>query len=327
MNNPVLKKITIIALIAASFAFQTNKMLSVSYKNNSLDTNKVLIGFNQNWTFLPPLDNPVFINNIRKLSPAILRYPGGTVTHGWNWRTGKFNKFRPTDFVHPIGDVKKLIDDLGVKFVFDLDVVNSSVQDQIAMLDSLHSLGVPIEFIELGNELYAANHGYEVPFPDGTAYADTVNAWVPKLRHAYPNAKIAAVHIGKTSDKPRQSTWNEKVTKGIKDIDAFTYHIYIDEGKNFEARKTRFLAAYYNPQHKSIWFTEYGNMNAYTKDDYLSELNKLANYVETFPGAKIVLNHTLVTNKTDRTKLERSTKGNTFSAEGEFFIKRARLRK
>lgn len=39
-----------------------------------------ITGFNQNWSMLPALDTPGMIDNIRRLKPQMLRYPGGTVT-------------------------------------------------------------------------------------------------------------------------------------------------------------------------------------------------------------------------------------------------------
>ncbi|MBS1755033.1 MAG: glycosyl hydrolase 53 family protein [Bacteroidetes bacterium] len=318
MNKIIIKYLIFIFLSAANYACSKNGSSPASETNNP----DLLTGFNQNWAFLPPLNNTVFINNIIQLKPRLIRYPGGTVTHSWNWRNGTYNPPRANDFVHPIGDIKTLVDVTNVKIVFDLDVVNSSLTDQITMLDSVQKLGVPVEYIELGNELYANNHGYEVQFPDGNAYADTVNNWVPVLRAKYPTAKIAALHIGKLTNNTRQLNWNQQVTSSINDIDAFTYHIYIDSAENFEQRKSRFLSAYYNPGNKPIWITEYGNLNPYTQPDYLQELTKLADYVESFPLVRIALNHALVSTTTDRSKLEKATLGNTFTAEGLMFTSR-----
>ncbi len=326
MKRFFIPSVAIISLVVIIFSCKsTNKILSETGANKH-EASNIIIGFNQNWSFLPPLNSPVFISNIKKLKPEMIRFPGGTIAHHWDWRTGKFDKPREKDFVHPIGDVKQLVDSVPVKIIFDLDIVNGTVDDQIAMLDSVHSLGVPIEYIELGNELYSRIHGYETEFPDGNAYADTVNAWVPKLRNAYPKAKIAALHIGKTSDLPRQKTWNEQVVKRVKDIDAFTYHIYISEGQDFEKRKAIFFGAYFNPDKKPLWITEYGNLNEATKEDYLVELSKLVEFVESLPGVTIALNHAMVSVGVNRSKIERSTLGNTFTKEGEMFVERAKKR-
>src|SRR5690606_1739044 len=110
----------------------------------------VITGFNQNWIDLPQLDNPVLIQNINALAPKMIRYPGGTVTHIWSWSTGKTTTNHTQDELHLIGDIKQLVHYTGVKMIFVLDIVNRTVHDQITMLDSIHSLGVPIEFIELG---------------------------------------------------------------------------------------------------------------------------------------------------------------------------------
>ncbi|MCO6497998.1 MAG: glycosyl hydrolase 53 family protein [Chitinophagaceae bacterium] len=293
----------------------------------STEKDKKLTGFNQNWRYLPSLDNETFINNIKMLAPEVIRYPGGTVAHGWNWRTGTHIKPEPKDFVHPIADVKDLINKTGVRIVFNLDIVYSSLDDQVEMLNTAKSMGVKIEFIELGNEIYSKLHGYENQFPDGYAYADTVNSWVPRLRKEFPDAKIAALHIGKPSTIERQLTWNRQVTEKVRDIDAFTYHIYISPNADFEKRKEQFLSAYYNPNKIPIWVTEYGNMADYTKKGYLDELRKLVNYVESFPEVTMALNHAMVSAGINRSKLLRSDNGVKFTDEGRMFVELAKNRK
>ncbi|MCO6497997.1 MAG: hypothetical protein J5I50_10070 [Chitinophagaceae bacterium] len=292
--------------------------------NTSAHPNKVLIGFNQNWRFLPSLDNKVLLENIKELQAQIIRYPGGTITHGWNWRTGKFNKQGKNDYSHPIEDLKKLVDATGAEVVFDLDVVNSSVSDQIEMLQKARTLGIDIKYLELGNELYSMNHGYEIKFPDGKAYADTVNEWVPKLRRAFPEAKIAALHIGKTSKISRQSTWNQQTTKGIIDIDAFTYHIYISKPNTFEERIANFKRAYYNPDKKPLWITEYGCLTDPDGEYYLSDLRKLADFVENLPGTTMILNHTIIGVNLKHSKLNPSDGGTSFTAEGKMYLDRVK---
>ena len=312
----------IILFFTLPFCKSTKTTSTLPDDEQSIAHEERLIGFNQNWRFLPPLNSQSLISNIKELKPQIIRYPGGTITHGWNWKTGTFSKPGKNDIVHPIEDLKKLIEATGAQAVFDLDVVNSSADDQIAMLNKAKSLGIEIKFLELGNELYSQIHGYETQFPDGNAYADTVNIWVPKLRKAFPNARIAALHIGKTSKIARQSTWNRETADRIRDIDAFTYHIYLSEGNTVEGRIADFQKAYYNPNNKPIWITEYGSMVSPDREDYLPNLSKLADYIEKLPGVTMVLNHTIIGSNLKHSKLDPTTKGATFTAEGKVYLDR-----
>lgn len=328
-NSLFLSIITISTV--ALFACSARQIAAQPISPNASATtakNKI-IGFNLNWRYFPHVDNPVMINNIKKLAPDMIRYPGGTITHDWDWRTGTAKtKKNAKDFVHPLEDLKKLLTATGVKVVFDLDIVHSTVDDQLEMLHTAQSLGIAVDYIELGNELYSASkeHGYEVPFPTGAAYADTANVWIAKIRKAFPNAKIAVVHVAKKNGTPRMDNWNKDVERVIKDIDAVTYHLYISENQNFEKRKQIFLDAYYNPSNRPVWFTEYGKMGSANQPGYLAELTQLADYLESFPQATIILNHTLITHSEDRGKLLKPT-GNSFTKEGEMFVKRAEARK
>lgn len=288
--------------------------------------NKVIIGFNQNWSFLPQLDDSILVNNIKKLSPKMIRFPGGTTTHKWDWKAGKITMQQKISEYHPLIDVKRLVIETGAKLMIVLDIVHSTLANQIEMLDSLNSLGLPIEYIELGNELYSKDPklNYALIFPDGAAYADSVSKWVPTLKARYPKAKIAALLIAKTGSDTRMNAWNRMVSHFIDSahvaVDAYTYHLYINKGSNYKDRIADFNLAKIPTPGKELWATEYGNMNDVTDSDYLVELNKLADYVEA--NFSISLNHTIIGNQTKHAKLEPSTKGQLFTAEGEMFLKR-----
>jgi len=336
MKNYYFKTIVLLFFVVTFMACKKN-LLTSETENNKLPEIKtnavqmgednVIIGLNQNWSNLPQLNDPILIKNINKLSPEMIRFPGGTVTHKWNWRTGGTGN--SWDEEHQIGDVKKLVDSTGAKIMFVLDIVHSTVQDQIEMLDSVHSLGVPIEYIELGNELYSnnASHNYVVPFPTGASYADSVSKWVPFLKNAYPNAKIAALLIAKTTNDTRSNTWNLKVKNFIDSasvaIDAYTYHLYIRKGDDAADRIADFDTAKISTPGKEIWITEYGNQND-LNSTYFTELEILADYVEA--NFDIALSHAIIGNNEQFSKLNPSSGGHDFTTEGEIFLTRADLR-
>ncbi|MGM9478727.1 glycosyl hydrolase [Pedobacter sp. GSP4] len=314
----------------ALISVEDEKAASLTAKRlfmNSVQTpdDGVISGLNQNWTQFPALNDALMIKNINKLSPEMMRFPGGTLSHRWEWTTGMTSDHRPSEEVHPIGDVKQLIDSTGVKMMLVLDVVNHSCSNQIRMLDSLHSLGVAIEYVEMGNELYASGKGYETPFPTGTAYADTINSWVPRIKAAYPNVKISAILQPRVSSasNTRLYNWNSQVTSGITaNINAYTYHIYIADGGTFIQKKSDFESVVINPGNKELWITEYGNMNANTNTNYLSQLDSLANYIESYPRVTVALSHQIFGGAFNKL----SADGHTFTAEGNLFLARADVR-
>lgn len=282
----------------------------------------VLTGFNQNFSMMPYL-SPTMCDNIRQLRPRLLRYPGGTVTHSWDWRRGVITS-RKSRVSHPIDEVKKLADYTGAKFVFVLDVLNKSVEDQIQMLASIEQLGVEVAFIEMGNELYAQNEEYVAAFPSGKDYALRVNSWIPELRKRFPKAKIAALLLGRKVRKgnERMYSWNRQVVDAtFNGVDAYIYHIYINPNSTFEQEKSEFVEVTQNAKtgSKELWITEYGSNQDRANPTYYVELEALSNFVESFPNVTIALNHQLV----GGTKNKLTEDGSRLVEEGQLFLRRA----
>jgi hypothetical protein len=287
-----------------------------------VETNrKVLKGFNQNFSMMPNMNEAMY-KNIQQLKPQILRYPGGTVTHSWNWEEGIIET-RSTKSIHPIAEIKTLTDYTNADFVFVLDILNKTLSDQLKMLTAIEKLGVKIKYIELGNELYAQDDNYKKVFPTGKDYALRVNEWLLELKKKFPTAKIAALLLGRQVKESniRMYNWNRQVVENTIDkVDAYTYHIYINENKTFEEEKSEFIEVTQKAMTKNmeLWITEYGNNQDKSKSDYYNELSKLADFVENYPNVTIALNHQIV----GGTKNKLTEDGKDFVEEGKMFLKR-----
>ena len=282
---------------------------------------QVQLGFNQNWSFMPDID----LYNSKKmaaLKPGLIRYPGGTVAHSWDWRAGRMNNQNNT-LAHPLANVQYLYNQLSIDYIFVLDILNRTLEDQIEMLDSIQNLGIPIKYIELGNELYANDSVYIAAFPSGNNYAEKVNIWYPVLKNRYPNALIAALLFGRKviPNNSRMYNWNNQVVGNINEIDAYTYHIYIGENTDFLTIKDNFdeVRSMANTGNTALWITEYGNMHSTLETNYYDELSNLANYLEGIPNVSILLNHLIFGNNFG--KYDRPN-GN-LTPEGELYIERA----
>lgn len=282
-------------------------------------------GYNQNWSYMPSVDDPVLIANIQKLKPGAIRYPGGTLTHSFDWRSGKITS-RPQKVAQPLSQFKKLCDAVKCRAVFVLDICNRSLEDQFAMLTEAKRIGFRIEFVELGNELYAKDKGYEKVFPTGADYGRRVAEWTPKIKAAFPGSKVAALLLARAvqPSNKRMSQWNSQIiplTKNV--VDAYTYHIYIGEsGGSFAATAKNFRDAVSRDMlgMKEIWITEYGNQKAESDTSYLPQLIQLADFVESFPNVKLALSHQIV--GSEKNKLTKD--GHGITPEGELFVKRSK---
>lgn len=306
-------------IIGCSIIRKTNTKNSTTDSNNNISL--VKIGFNQNFSMMPNMTEELY-KNIQKLKPQILRYPGGTVTHSWDWKNGVIET-RNSNSIHKIDEIKTLTDYTNAKFIFVLDILNKPLSDQIQMLRQIEKLNVSIEYIELGNELYAQEDDYKKIFPTGKHYADKVNEWLPTLRQNFPKAKIAPLLLGRKVKKSndRMYQWNRQVVDNtINNVDAFTYHIYINEKSTFSQEKSDFLEVsnMANTKQKEIWITEYGNKQDKSLQSYYLELDSLANFVETFPNVTIALNHQII----GGTKNKLTEDGKEFVEEGLMYLKR-----
>jgi hypothetical protein len=323
MNKLIATFFLLIIYFTGSCQTSKKSKNNTTIKLKTEQTTKSITGFNQNFSMMPNMNEAIY-KNIQQLKPKMLRYPGGTVTHSWNWKQG-FIETRASKSTHPINEIKTLTDYTNAKFVFVLDIVNKSLEDQIEMLTSIEKLGVKINYIELGNELYAQNDNYKKAFPTGEDYATKINLWLPELRKKFPEAKIAALLLGRQVKKTniRMYNWNRQVVDNtINRIDAYTYHIYINEKKTFEEEKAEFIQVTKDAltNNKELWITEYGNNQDKSKASYYSELTALADFVENYPNVTIALNHQIV----GGTKNKLTEDGKDFVEEGQMFLKRVK---
>lgn len=291
-------------------------LINCSPDNNGIDDDLIvpdeieeeaLIGFNMRWIDTPELDTKL-LKYIDSLKPNLMRYPGGTLAHKWNWETGKSTPNWPSHTVHLIDDVKKLSDGANTEIIFVLDIVNSSIENQLEMLLAAN---VPVKYIEMGNELYADH--YETIFPNGKSYADTINKWTPVLKQQYPNAKIGVSMIGRTAGNDRKNNWNNEIHTNLNvAIDAYIYHIYVSDDETVLSRINRFEEQFIENSGKETWITEYG-----AHSHSIGQTNEISDYVESI--ATIALSHCLISASGNFSKI---TNDIEYTEEGLLYLKR-----
>ncbi len=284
-------------------------------------SNGQIRGFNQNWSIMPALSTGNMVNLMKRLRPGMIRYPGGTVTHGWDWQAGQLTS-RPSSAIHPIGEVKQLSDALGAQVVVVLDIVYRSLDDQLAMLRELRRTGLQFRHVELGNELYLRDADYAARFPTGAEYGAEANRWAAAVKAEFPNVAVAALLLAREAgaNNPRGQSWNTDVLSvATNNIDAWTFHLYIPIGGTASVLMDdyRAVTASLPLSGKPVWITEYGNKNE-GDPTYLSELLALADAVEAQSGVTIALNHQMIGGGKNKMDID----GVALNAEGEAFVKR-----
>ncbi len=301
----------------------------------------MLRGCSINWRYLPPLSTPM-LKTIARLNPKIIRYPGGTVSKSWDWQKGTSSKGGQ---VHPLKDLATLVKYTKAEVTFVLNIIHRSLEDQINMLKTARSLGIPIKFIEMGNEHYLKSERHRdnvIAFPTAKEYAERVNQWVPALRKEFPGAKIGVTAIGRTSrgvsddpTDPRNRTkfWNYLLAKHLKDFDAYIYHIYARPDDSvklnrqtiislIKERTDDFERAMIRDSSKEIWITEYG-VHTSTEQRTIALTERLADYVLKIANLSLV--HTLyLPSRNSFFSLLKPPDGHELTPLGEMFAKRWR---
>jgi hypothetical protein len=192
------------------------------------------------------------------LSPGAIRVFGGTTANYWNWRTGKFydrhgvprQYRRAHSRMSPIhlDDWARLVEGAGAVPVFDLNLVTSSLSDQLAMLHAAQDLGMPIRWVELGNELYLSAPLVNRAFPGGRAYGHKATRWIAAIKAEFPQAQVAAVALGNArswSGDARRRHWDWRMLGTLRGEDALTFHTYwrAPRGRLTPSRRAMVLAA------------------------------------------------------------------------------------
>jgi len=196
--------------------------------------------------------NPDLVARINQLNPSKIRFPGGTVANYWDWQNGGLIRaFREgkADFSRSFSvadrnyNASKLADFArGLKLtntepVFVLNMSTSDLESQLEMLRAAEDLGLAIEYIELGNELYINIPDNRDVFPQPQDYADEARIWISAIKQEFPTAKIAVVGVVPRPEKPlRVRAWNRSlIPQTLSEADAVVLHIYGGHGLGKQA--------------------------------------------------------------------------------------------
>ena len=215
------------------------------------------VGVNGNLTqFDAPWEKQELMAAYRKLGVSNLRYPAGTLGNTWDWEKGWLDSEVADEDLIPwvveqnvkgspkrytLENLALVCRETGTKPVFMLNMLTRDLEHAITALKKAESLGMPIEYIELGNELY-----FNLPlemrmYPTPEDLGRTSEKWQLKLKEVFPNARIAV--IGTTINrKPRHTNWNQRLLGEAPSSTAVTKHMYSPLGVRGEKEKVEITA-------------------------------------------------------------------------------------
>src|SRR6266542_730242 len=236
-----------------------------------------LYGFNGNNIKGPSWANKSFRDSASSLQLKIIRYPGGTNANWWDWQKGWFanDADLPQEFKNipysPTGlkELKLLVDETECDIVFVLNMVTKDLTDQIQMLKYAQSLGIPIKWIELGNEFYLQNSIGLRKYKTVKGYAQACYEWINNIKSVFPKVKIAVIG-GNREYSNDVKNWNKQVLQYAPNADAIIAHVYAkffkvtdENGINFQNLSEEFRKQYesigfpFIDKKIPIWITEY----------------------------------------------------------------------
>jgi len=224
MKNYYFKTIVFLFFIVAFMACK-KELLNAEVESNKSNYRKinseqmvygdVLTGFNVKWNYVPALTQ-LMPQIMRDLSPKLLRYPGGTITHSWDWLTG-LEVGATSGIAHKMPDVATVAYETGAKMTFVIDILHSSITNQINMLNNFNdrmriktgnSSGNFIEYVELGNEIYSTHYQMLPGFQTGEEYAMSIEPWAAAIKAQFPLCKIGVSLVSNAGGNPRKQGWN-----------------------------------------------------------------------------------------------------------------------
>jgi len=184
-------------------------------------------------------NDPQWLKVVQPMRLAWLRYPGGTVANYWDWRQGNFipggNPERPgqversPDFT--LEDLARLTRVTGATPLFCLNMITDTLDSQLAMLEHAESLGMPVLFVEMGNEINGNHPSNRERFPTATDYGKACAQWIDVLSRRFPDARFGVVggrrHLWRDTD---WTDWNREVLAHATNAHALIIHPYIRAG-------------------------------------------------------------------------------------------------
>ena len=224
------------------------KRAKATLADSSRQLSPDLMCFNVNTTLVESWSDERFLSAVKPLNSRLLRLPGGTVANYWDWNKGgiiddisdlpdglpRFLRYKARRYTAgTLPEFQIGLETTNTTPIFVLNLLTSDLESQLEMLRTASDLGIPVKYIELGNELYFNIKNYKQVFPTPQDYADTAREWTSVLKQEFPNAEIAIVGIVPEPEKPsRLQDWHNYLfgDEGVTQADAVTLHLYPSHG-------------------------------------------------------------------------------------------------
>jgi len=265
-----MKRVYYIILLALFFTMSVNAQYA-ELKGSVLEINEDMFGYNTNTYLRGPLwSNSEMRFSAGRLHIGNIRYPAGTGSNYWDWRTGNIMKtintgwpkwvnddytYTPATFVAGIPKGASVVYCInmarptpatGISPYSSIEVLKSQatldkkIIDIIEGIDAFYDAGYELKMVELGNEFY---HGAVGGVDEQGAiytgmpelYIDHANQVAQAIHNKYPDIRMAIIGEDSRSGEEPVVPWTQAIYNAIEDgrlknIDAITFHLYTGPG-------------------------------------------------------------------------------------------------
>lgn len=232
-------------LILKSSTIPTATINIIPNISNSIKINRNIFGINIGFAFAEELDKDSgFVQLLRDLKPASLRFPGGTVANWYHPNLPVYG-FKTTESLGKAGyalynlqskrnenilfNLIRMCKATNCGVVYCANLQYGNFDEFCFVIDELKKNNIPIYGVELGNEYNLM--GYRKLFPDVYAYIKKIKQTAIDLRKKYPELRIAVVGgdpntlTAMDSRSKFMREWNQQLGKE-NFFDGYVWHTY-----------------------------------------------------------------------------------------------------
>lgn len=191
---------------------------------DTVKVSSVLYGINGNLSNSPiNYSDAAFRQAIARLHPQIIRWPGGSVSNNFNPLTGTADDGSGTP--NKIEDLALLVKEAKCEVMFVLNMVTHTLDENLQALKKAQNLGIPVHYVELGNEYNNINSPGRTVYPTATDYANACAMWIDSITQNFDSVKYCA--IGENKGYKGAENWNSDVLKVLGKYNvALSWHAY-----------------------------------------------------------------------------------------------------
>ena len=149
------------------------------------------------------------------------------------------HSFSASKFVAGVGSASPVADPNGPVWV--LNMLTADLSAQVRWLKEQYDLGLPVTYIEVGNEIFIDSH-YADFIPNASVFIDVIREGMLLAKQLLPHAKLAVPYGYRfcVGEPTKYDEWNVVLAANADLFDAVTIHEYTACSKSVDDRADRY---------------------------------------------------------------------------------------